>query len=216
MRIPLSLAGRPIRHLGSMLLIPAVAIIVAACSSAASPSSSANLGAPTSGASAAATIPATGSTGPLAVPAPVSDTTLTGVTPSGTSVGAASTGIAYPYPIFGGTPGVAPDHSILVTGSGQASLKADGSNAAAAERTALTTALVEAKRRADEVAAATGVTIRGVLSVSVSDGQSWIAPMGIESPGGAPMPPTSRSAPATTPSTLELNVTVTIAYTIGS
>jgi len=60
--------------------------------------------------------------------------------------------------------------------------KADRSNAA------LGTALDEAKKRADEVAAATGVRIQGVLSVSVSVGQGWIAPMDIEAPGGTPVP----------------------------
>jgi hypothetical protein len=145
--------------------------------------------------------------------------TAIGATGSGTAGGAPGSAIAYPYPIFGGTPGVAPDHSILVTGTGQSPMKADGSNAAAAERAALGSALAEAKKRADEVAAATGVTIQGVLSVSVSVGQGWIAPMGVEAPGGMTVPPAAGTAPVpapTTPNSVDMGVTVTVAYQINS
>src|SRR5690349_14863881 len=41
-------------------------------------------------------------------------------TGSGVSGGAASAGSAIAYPYFGGTPGIAPDHTIVVTGVGQA------------------------------------------------------------------------------------------------
>lgn len=208
-----NLATRPPGHVGSMILIPVLSFAVAACTVAASPAGTTNLGA---SASAAATAGA--SSGALAIPLPANET-ATGVTSSGTPLGAAGGAIAYPYPIYGGTPGTAPDHSILVTGSGQAEIRADGSNAAAAERTALAKALAEAKRRADDVASATGVTISGVLSVSESVGQGWIAPLGVESPGGPATPPTSGSVPAPAPpapSTAELDVSVTVAYMIGS
>jgi hypothetical protein len=214
----LSLPIRPIRRAASMILLSAIAL--AACSSAAAPASSVNPTVSSPGVQSA--VPTSGgrSVGPVPVPALVGDTSLTGGNTSGAPVGAPGAAIAYPYPIFGGSPGVAPDHSILVTGTGQAPLKADGSNAVAAERTALAAALAEAKRRADEVAAATGVTIHGVLSVSVSVGQNWIAPMGVMAPGGPATPPTSGPVPAPglplTPSPTEISVTVTVAYGIAS
>ena len=76
------------------------------------------------------------------------------------------TAIAYPY--FGASPGVAPDHTIVVSGVGQADLKSDGTNQAAAQKSALTAALADAKAQADVIASATGLTISGVLSVSAS------------------------------------------------
>ena len=70
------------------------------------------------------------------------------------------------------------------------------------------------------MAAATGVSIHGVLSVSVSVGQSWIGPMGVMAPGGPAIPPTSGSAHAPAlplaPGPTEMSVTVTVAYVIGS
>jgi hypothetical protein len=133
-----------------------------------------------------------------------------------TGTGSASGAIAFPYPIYGGSPGVAPDHSILVTGMGQATLTADGSNHAAAEHKALVAAVADAKNRADAVAAATGVSIQGVLSVSVSVGQGWIAPLGIEAPSGPVLPQSGGApAPVMAPTVPQLEVTVTIAYTIN-
>jgi len=47
-------------------------------------------------------------------------------------------------------------------------LKSDGSDKAAAQKSALTAALADAKAQADVIASDTGLTIRGVLSVSAS------------------------------------------------
>jgi hypothetical protein len=47
------------------------------------------------------------------------------ITTGGGSVSSSGTAIAYPH--YGGSPGVAPDHTIVVTGVGQAELKSDGS-----------------------------------------------------------------------------------------
>jgi uncharacterized protein YggE len=63
---------------------------------------------------------------------------------------------------------VAPDHTIVVTGVGQADLKSDGSDKTAAQQSALTAALADAKAQGDVIAAGTGLTISGVLSMSVS------------------------------------------------
>lgn len=218
MSAPLSLVALAARRSGTILLAAALMTALAACSSAAALPSTVSEGAPNPSIpvvpnSGAGTIGEVGTSVGVGAPNAI------GTTGSGTAGGASGAAIAYPYPIFGGTPGVAPDHSILVTGTGQSPMKADGSNAAAAERAALGSALAEAKKRADEVAAATGVTIQGVLSVSVSVGQGWVAPMGVEAPGGTTVPPAAGSAPApapTTPNSGEMGVTVTVAYQIAS
>jgi hypothetical protein len=95
-----------------------------------------------------------------------------------------SSGMAIAYPYFAGSPGVAPDHTIVVTGVGQADLQADGSNQAAAQKSALTAALADAKAQADVIAADTRLTISGVLSVSAS-----------ASPGYGVMPMTGAGTP---------------------
>jgi hypothetical protein len=210
---PLS-ASRSIGRVGFLAIL---SLVLTACTSAASPAPK-SVATPTSGA---------GSVPPGAVTAalPNAETTTSvaasgrGVSAGGVAVGAAGSGMAYAYPIYGGTPGAAPDHSILVTGSGQASVKADGSDAASAEKTALGKALVEAKRRADEIASATGVTITGVLSVSESVGQGWVASVGTEAPGAVPVPPSNGTEPAPAPpvpTAQDIEVTVTVAYSIGS
>ncbi len=108
--------------------------------------------------SAAPSVPSAGAIGaPAALPP---------ITTGGGTVTSAGTAIAYPY--FGGSPGVAPDHTIVVTGVGQANLQGDGSDQAAAQKSALTAALADAKAQADAIAADTGLGLNGVLSVSAS------------------------------------------------
>jgi Protein of unknown function (DUF541) len=213
-----SLPAAAARRLGALLLVASVAVSASACTSSVSPSSAASHGAPIAGGATAVGAPVAGKDGQAVLPAPTSAGGGAAAGTAGTTGGVVSSGIAYPYPIYGGSPGVAPDHSILVTGTGQAELKSDGSNRATAERTALSAAVADAKNRADDVAAATHVTIQGILSVSVSVGQAWISPVAIESPGGPAVPPTSGSvrAPApAVPAAPQLQVTVTVAYTIG-
>jgi hypothetical protein len=95
---------------------------------------------------------------------------ITTVTSGGTNTAtAASFGPATAlYPNFAGTPGLAPDHTIVVTGVGQANMQSDGSDQAAAQKSALAAALADAKTQADAIAGDTGLTISGVLSVSAS------------------------------------------------
>jgi hypothetical protein len=69
--------------------------------------------------SAAPSVPSSG----VAIGAPGA---LPPVTKGGGTVTSSGTTIAYPY--YGGSPGVAPDHTIAVTGVGQADLKSDGSD----------------------------------------------------------------------------------------
>jgi hypothetical protein len=153
---------------------------------------------------------------------PVSGNALPGsagggtVAGGGASNGNASSGIAtYPYLGYVGTGTVAPDHTIVVVGSGQASLKADGSNRAAAESEAVAAALLDARRLADAAAHAAGVSITGVSSISVSVGESYLGVMPMT---GSGEPNTVPGAPALTvpsPAAPALNVSVTVAYRIG-
>jgi hypothetical protein len=114
-------------------------------------------------AAAPSTAPITSAGGPVSVVPGVGTTTITR---GGTTVAQAAAAIAYPY--YGDSPGVAPDHTIVVTGVGQADLQSDGSNQAAAQQSALTAALADAKAQADVIASDTGLSISGVLSVGAS------------------------------------------------
>jgi hypothetical protein len=109
------------------------------------------------------TAPITSAGGAVSVVPGVGTTTITR---GGTTVAEAAAAIAYPY--YGGSPGIAPDHTIVVTSVGQADLKSDGSGQAAAQQSALTAALADAKAQADVIASDTGLTISGVQSVSAS------------------------------------------------
>jgi hypothetical protein len=209
------------RTLTAIVLTIPLVVIASACTSAA--------GSPASPSNGTATAATTGPNGAAAVaPAGVPDVgaigapALVGTTGTVTSGGGASTAaIAYPYPGYPGTSGVAADHTIVVTGAGDAAIKADGSNRASAQRIALAAALADAKAQADLVAQATGVTIKGVLSVSVANGQLYVYPMaaGAEgsAPGAAPDGTTvAPPAPAVVqPVAPRLEVSVTIAYQIG-
>jgi hypothetical protein len=217
--------GQPrsrLKALASIVLTIPLVLIATACTSAtgssAGPSNGGTARAATTGANGAAPVTPAGVTDVGAIGAPAQ----VGTTGAATSGGGASTAaIAYPYPGYPGTSGVAADHTIVVTGAGDAAIKADGSNHASAQRTALTAALADARAQADLVAQATGVTIKGVLSVSVANGQMYVYPMaaGAEgsapgaAPGGATVTP---PAPAVIqPVAPRLEVSVTIAYQIG-
>jgi hypothetical protein len=133
---------------------------------------------------------------------------------SGPAAGVASSGTAIAYPYFGGAVGIAPDHTIVVTGFGQADLKANGSNRASARKAALDAALVDAKAQADAIAAATRLTISGVLSVSASVSSFGPVPYAIGASGSGS---TSVPAPgAPEPTTVQsLSVSVTVAYSVS-
>jgi uncharacterized protein YggE len=105
--------------------------------------------------------------------------------------------IAYPY--VGGTPGLAPDHTIVVTGVGQADLRPDGSDRAAAQKSAIADALADAKAQADAIAADTGLSISGVLSVSASVSPAYgIMPLVANRAGTPSCPvPVPESGPST-------------------
>jgi hypothetical protein len=198
-----------------VVLLAAITLVASGCAAAsAAPSSFASTPGGTSvpaiGAPAVAPgVPAVGGAG----------TTTTGAV-GASGAGTANAAAIYPYPGYGGTPGVAPDHTIVVTGSGQATVKADLSNRAAAQRAAITAALADAKAQAGAVAGETSVTLGGVLSVSVSTSASYAIPM----LGSGTVPPmTPQAGSGTTgptvvpvePTSTELVVSVTVEYRIS-
>ena len=139
-------------------------------------------------------------------------TTGTGTTVGNSGTSVAGAAIAYPY--FGGTPGIAPDHTIVVTGVGQADMKSDGSDRAAAQKTALAAALADAKTQADAIANATGLSISGVLSVNASVSPYGVAMPMVATPDSAPNAPIP--APGKSVVSPEvLGVSVTVAYRVG-
>jgi hypothetical protein len=145
--------------------------------------------------------------GRAATPAP----STAPITPSGgTTVGAGgeypavtttslASGGAIAYPYFGGSAGIAPDHTIVVTGVGQADLQPDGSDRAAAQKSAIADALADAKAQADAIASATGLSINGVLSVSASVSPGYgIMPMMANGAGTTSCPvPVPQGGPST-------------------
>jgi hypothetical protein len=217
------------QHAG--LLLPVLAILLGGCSAAATPSSvvsatspaSSELGAPAIGAPAIGA-PAASVFGPAIAPVPNGSTTSTGSASGGSSgSGSASGAIAYPYPGLGGSAGLAPDHELVVSGTGWATVKVDLSDRAAAQRSALAAAITDAKSQAQAAATDAAVTLGGVVSLSVSVGGNYSMPLGVVEPpltapstGGvtAVPPATSGSAP-NEPTTEQLEVTVTVAYSIS-
>ena len=161
---------------------------------------------------AAATTPSSAPTPPsggAAIGAPAAAPAAT----SGASVASSGTAIAYPY--FPGSPGIAPDHTIVVTGVGQADMRSDGSGRAAAQQTALAAALADARAQAAEIASATGLSISGVLSVSASVPPYGPMPYAVAAPGGGPTLPVT---PPTVPQPVypqTLSVSVTVAYRVA-
>lgn len=156
--------------------------------------------------SAAPTVPSGGAAigAPAAAPA---------ATTNGASVASSGTAIAYPY--LPGSPGIAPDHTIVVTGVGQADMRSDGSGRAAAQQTAVAAALADAKAQATEIASATGLSISGVLSVSASVSPYGPVPYAVAAPGEGPTLPVT---PPTVPQPVypqTLSVSVTVAYRAG-
>ena len=93
-----------------------------------------------------------------AATAPASTT----VTSGGTATVQSGTAMVYPY--GADSPGLAPEHTLVVTGVGQANMQSDGPDRASAQQSAL--------------AADTGLSISGVLSVSASVSPSYgVEPM---------------------------------------
>jgi hypothetical protein len=139
-----------------------------------------------------------------------------------------ASGMTIAYPYAGGTPVPAPDHTILVTGVGQADLKPDGSDRAAAQKKAIVDALADARAQADTIAAATGLSISGILSVSASVSPGYgIVPLATNGAGTSACPmPVPESGASTVKPVLpqpvcppvyqpSLSVSLTVAYRVG-
>jgi hypothetical protein len=127
--------------------------------------------------------------------------------PAATTAQAGST-IAYPF--FGGSPGIAPDHTIVVTGVGQVDMASDGADRATAQKSALIAALADAKAQADVIASATKLSISTVLSVSASVSPFYgVMPMMGAAGGSSPAQPVPPMAPQPAyPQTIGVSVTV--------
>ncbi|HXR27156.1 MAG TPA: SIMPL domain-containing protein [Candidatus Baltobacteraceae bacterium] len=202
---------RPSGRRRAALVIPAFALLLAGCAAAGS----------------AGGTPSTAPTGVLpgaaALGAPAVGQ-LDGTAGSGTSSASApNVAVAYPYPVFGGSAGLAPDHELVVSGTGTATLKADGSDRATAQRTALAAAIADAKSQAQAAATDAGVTLGSVVSMSVSVGGGYVGVVPMDASGtpetapsssGTVIPPAAGTAPSI-PTTEQLVVTVTVAYTIS-
>jgi uncharacterized protein YggE len=116
----------------------------------------------------------------------------------------------------------------VITGVGRADLKSDGSDRAAAQKIALKAALADAKAQADTIAANTGLTISGVLSVSASVSPSYgvepmvtngaaTPPCVVAVPGGGPMATGKTTLPQPVcPPTYQqtLSASVTVEYSV--
>lgn len=198
----------PSRVRRAALILPVIAVLISACGAGGSPSGASATTSPTG---------ASGGGAVLGAPA----LSQSGGTSSATAPNAA---IAYPYPIFGGTAGLAPDHELVVSGTGTATMKADASDRVTAERTALAAALGDAKGQAVAAAAGAGVTLGGVVSLSVSIGGGYvgITPMGasgapetVPGSGGTVSPQAAGASVPSTPTEAQIQVTVTVAYSIS-
>jgi hypothetical protein len=207
------------------LLVPVLAVVFGGCS-APSAAATPSLPASPTGSSGvvAAGAPAVDLGVPIAQPAPAGVSSGGASGSAGANVGA-NMAIAYPYPGLGETAGLAPDHELVVSGTGWATVKVDLSNRASAQRSALAAALADAREQAQAAASDAGVTLGGVVSLSVSVGGGYAVPMGvIEAPDTAPssgaggttsVPPVPGGPALAAPTTEQLEVTVTVAYTIS-
>ena len=199
------------------LALPAALLVLAGCTSAAGANISAPKAPPAMTTASTQEIGAPLDQAGLAVP-PVPGSGVPGSTGGSGGSGSASSGVmTYPFPGYLGSAGVAPDHTIVVVGSGDAPLKSDGSDRAAAEKLAVAAALVDARALADSAAHAAGVSITGVSSISVSVGETYggVMPMtGSTEPNIAPNAPGAPAVPVASPPAPVLSVTVTVAYRI--
>jgi len=165
--------------------------------------------------------------GPVNLP-DLATTTTPGAAGVTTGSSGTATSIAYPVPGYDSL-GTAPQGTILAQGTGQADMKANGSNEAAALQKATAAALAGAHTQALAAAAAMGVQLQGTYSVSIATNTNYIYPTpDCVVPPVAPAPAsgaagTTGSAPASspeiclqvnssTPTSAQLVVTLIVAY----
>jgi hypothetical protein len=149
-----------------------------------------------------------------------------GATSSGGTASTGSAAVLYPVPGYNSL-GVAPQGTILAEGTGTAGMKPDGSDKAAALKTAAVAALADARAGALAAAAAMGVGLGDVYSLSISSNTSYayptpecvVPPMvpgagsgAASSAGPAISPVICGGVNATAPTSAQLVVTVIVAY----
>jgi hypothetical protein len=129
-----------------------------------------------SGPRAASTTPVATSQGAIDHGAPgIGITTTTPQTGAGTTSSGAAGPAAYPVPGYNSL-GVAPQGTILAEGTGTAAMKADGSDKAAALKTATNAALADAHAQALAAAASMGVQLHEIYSLSIASNPNYIYP----------------------------------------
>jgi hypothetical protein len=114
-----------------------------------------------------------------------------GPTISGTTYAGTAGSIAYPVPGYNSL-GVAPQGTILAEGAGTSAMKADGSDKAAALKTATNAALADAHAQAFAAAASMGVQLGEIYSLSIVSNPSYIYP----TPDCVYSPPAPAPAPS--------------------
>lgn len=153
-------------------------------------------------------------------------TTTVSQNAGGTTTSGTASSIAYPVPGYNSL-GVAPQGTILAQGTGTASMKADGSDKAAALKKATDAALADAHAQALAVAASMGVQLQDIYSVSIASNSNYayatpnclIVPPPL-SGGAAGSAGTAPASPAvvcpqvggSAPTSAQLVVTLIVAY----
>lgn len=105
----------------------------------------------------------------------VGTTSTLPVNAGGTTTSGTASSIAYPFPGYGSI-GVAPQGTVLAEGTATADMKTDGSDKAAALKTATVAALANARAQGLAAAAAMGVGLGDIYSLSITSNLSYTYP----------------------------------------
>lgn len=157
--------SRPQRSLLAGLFVTAVAALAIGWTAGTVAASSSSRTA-----ASTATTPGAGA-GALGAPG-VGTTTVLPVNAGGATTSGTASSITYPVPGYNSL-GVAPQGTILAEGTGTATLKADGSDKAAALEKATQAALADAHTQALAAAGAMGVGLGDIYSVSIASNSSY-------------------------------------------
>ena len=99
-----------------------------------------------------------------------------GTTSAGTTSSGTAGSVAYPVPGYNSL-GVAPQGTILAEGTGTSAMKADGSDKAAALKTATNAALADAHAQALAAATSMGVQLNEIYSLSIASNANYTYPI---------------------------------------
>ena len=103
-------------------------------------------------------------------------TTTMAQTGAGTTSSGTAGSVAYPVPAYNSL-GVAPQGTILAEGAGTSAMKADGSDKAAALKTATNAALADAHAQALAAATSMGVQLNEIYSLSIASNANYTYPI---------------------------------------